>query len=142
MRVTVRIGPVLCRLPWGYQLLVPGPLWERLDPAGRLSILRHELAHAERGDVWKSLGVRLLALPHWFNPLAWWAVRRFDEAAEWACDQAVCGASRQARPEYAKALVVMGETAAAPACSGRRLAAGSLSVFDGSWTPNEGRILS
>ena len=125
MRVTVRTGPVLCRLPRGYQLLVPAALWERLDPAGRLSILRHELAHLERGDVWKSLCVRLLALPHWFNPLAWWAVRRFDEAAEWACDQAVCGASRNARPEYAKALVLLGESAAPvlfrPAARGRRL---------------------
>jgi len=125
MRVTVRTGPVLCRLPRGYQLLVPASLWERLDPAGRLSILRHELAHLERGDVWKSLWVRLLALPHWFNPLAWWAVRRFDEAAEWACDQEACGTSPQARPEYAKALVLLGESAAPvllrPAARGRRL---------------------
>src|SRR5262249_54471037 len=57
-------------------------LWRQLDSGERLAILRHELAHYRRGDLWKSLVARLLALPHWFNPLAWRAGRRFDEAAE------------------------------------------------------------
>jgi hypothetical protein len=57
--------------------------------------------------VWKSLVVRLLALPHWFNPVGWLAVRRFEEAGEWACDRA---ATREAlSTEYAKLLVRLGQ---------------------------------
>ena len=32
-----------------------------------------------------------MALPHWFNPFAWFAVRRFERSAEWACDQLAAG---------------------------------------------------
>lgn len=120
------VGPMLCRLPRGYVLVVPEPLWRELSDEGRRAILRHELAHYLRGDVWKSLAVRLLALPHWFNPLSWWAVRRFDEAAEWACDAAASADTRST--EYAKTLVRLGELSTADlrygsAARGRTLAA-------------------
>ena len=67
--------------------------------------MRHELAHLRRGDLLKSILVRLLMLPHWFNPLAWLAVRRFDEAAEWACDEAAKGADFEGCRAYAAALL-------------------------------------
>ncbi|HEV3138622.1 MAG TPA: M56 family metallopeptidase, partial [Pirellulales bacterium] len=73
VRVTADLGPMLCRLPRGYELLVPADLWRELEIGQRGAILRHELAHFRRGDVWKSLVVRMLALPHWFNPVSWWA---------------------------------------------------------------------
>ena len=84
---------------------MPAGLWQRLAPAGRLSILRHELAHLQRRDLLKSILVRLLMLPHWFNPLAWLAVRRFDEAAEWACDEVAKGADLEGCRAYAAALL-------------------------------------
>ncbi len=87
LRITDDAGPLICRRHGRYILLVPRPLWKSLSEAQRRSILRHEIGHYRRGDLWKSIGVRLLALPHWFNPFAWLAVRRFDEAAEWACDE-------------------------------------------------------
>ncbi|HVU44290.1 MAG TPA: M56 family metallopeptidase [Xanthobacteraceae bacterium] len=126
LRVTADMGPMLCRLPRGYELLVPGPLWQELNATERAAILRHELAHLERGDVWKSLAARVLALPHWFNPFSWWAVRRFDEAAEWACDRAA--SAEHATTTYARALVRLGEVAGrhasySPAARGRPLAA-------------------
>ena len=110
----------------GYELFVPGPLWQELNATEHTAILRHELASLERSDVWKSLAVRVLALPHWFNPFAWWAVRRFDEAAEWACDRAASG--DHATTTYARALVRLGEVAGrhasySPAARGRPLAA-------------------
>ena len=89
LRVTADVGPLLCRRLGGYELMIPAELWRDLNVAQREAILRHELADYLRGDVWKSLAVRVLMLPHWFNPAAWWAVRRFDEAGEWACDQMV-----------------------------------------------------
>ena len=68
------------------------------------------------------MAARMLALPHWFNPLAWWAVRRYDEAAEWACDLAATGETSTTM--YARALVRLGETAGShasysPAARGR-----------------------
>ncbi|HUY91673.1 MAG TPA: M56 family metallopeptidase [Pirellulales bacterium] len=105
LRMTARLGPVLCRLPGGYRLLAPREAWRALSSEARLALLRHELAHYERRDVWKSLAVRMLVLPHWFNPLAWRAVRHFDEAAEWACDAAACKTSPETAPAYGKALL-------------------------------------
>ncbi|HEY2837813.1 MAG TPA: HEAT repeat domain-containing protein [Pirellulales bacterium] len=110
LRVTENLGPMLCRLPRGYALLVPEALWRDLDAPQRAAVLRHELAHYLRRDVWKSLAVRALALPHWFNPMAWWAVRRFDDAAEWACDCAA--AADETVTSYARTLVRLGESAA------------------------------
>jgi len=109
LRLTSGMGPLLCRWPDGYELVLPAELWASLDPRARESIMRHELAHYQRGDVWKSLAVRLLALPHWFNPAAWWAVRRFDEAAEWACDEAAV-VRGQRQTEFALTLLTLAET--------------------------------
>jgi beta-lactamase regulating signal transducer with metallopeptidase domain len=105
LRMTEDLGPLLCRFPGGYRLLAPRHAWRELSPEARMAVLRHELAHYERGDVWKSLAARILALPQWFNPLAWLAVRHFDEAAEWACDAAACGAAPEDAPAYGKALL-------------------------------------
>jgi beta-lactamase regulating signal transducer with metallopeptidase domain len=110
LRVTSSLGPLLCRLPRGAELLVPAGLWQTLGRDERQAILRHELAHHLRRDVWKSLAMRVLALPHWFNPVAWLAVRRFDEAAEWACDRVAMGTEPTA---YARMLLRLGELASA-----------------------------
>jgi beta-lactamase regulating signal transducer with metallopeptidase domain len=115
LRVTRDAGPALCLLPSGYQVLVPADVWRGLSEGQREGVLRHELAHYERGDLWKSLLVRLLALPHWFNPLAWWAVRKFDECTEWLCDDAAI-ANRPDGHDFAQALVYLG-TLASPQAS-------------------------
>jgi beta-lactamase regulating signal transducer with metallopeptidase domain/HEAT repeat protein len=105
LRATQRLGPLLCRAPGGYLLVVPAVLWRQLTPTERLSILQHELAHWKRRDPMKSTMVRLLALPHWFNPLSWLVAGWFDEAAEWACDEVAKGPSVEGCQEYAKALL-------------------------------------
>lgn len=108
LRLTPGMGPLLCRWPDGYELVVPAELWPSLGAAARESIMRHELAHYVRGDVWKSLAARLLALPHWFNPAAWWAARRFESAAEWACDEAaLAGGGRHT--DFARTLLTLAE---------------------------------
>ncbi len=33
---------------------------------------------------------------HWFNPLAWWCVRNYDECTEWLCDNAALAAGSPA----------------------------------------------
>ena len=103
LRVTDQAGPMLCLLPGGYELLVPKRFWQETGRGGRKAILRHELMHYKRRDVWKSWIVRLIALPHWFNPAAWWAVRTFEEASEWSCDHAAASSSAD-RIDYLQAL--------------------------------------
>lgn len=86
--VTADLGPLLYWGAGGYRVVVPEPLWRQLTLPQRLAVLRHEVCHAAHRDVWRLLLVRLLALPHWFNPLAWSAVRRFEECLEARCDDA------------------------------------------------------
>jgi beta-lactamase regulating signal transducer with metallopeptidase domain len=92
--ITENLGPMLCLLPRGHVVLVPEAFWRQSKPEERLAILRHELSHYERGDIWKQWVMYLLALPHWFNPGAWWALRTFKESAEWSCDEAAAQAPR------------------------------------------------
>lgn len=106
--VTRSVGPALCGTPRGPRICVPGASWARLSPPQRQIVLRHELAHFERGDLWRVLAVRLLALPHWFNPVAWWAVHQFTQAGEWACDQAAAGPKPEDALTLAKALMQFG----------------------------------
>ncbi|QDU55388.1 M56 family metallopeptidase [Aeoliella mucimassa] len=106
LRTTRDTGPLVCWVPWILLVLVPKSLWAKLERTERQAILRHELAHCQRGDLWKNLVVRLLALPQWFNPLVWLAVRRFEEAGEWACDEQVARASGASpATDYARVLL-------------------------------------
>ncbi|MGO9113062.1 MAG: M56 family metallopeptidase [Thermoguttaceae bacterium] len=111
-RVSRDVGPALVRLPSGYQVVVPEAAWDRLTSKQRRLILCHELAHYEQGDLWRLLAVRLLALPHWFNPASWWAVRKFEECTEWLCDCAAANESTSAASaiEYAQALMQLGSS--------------------------------
>ncbi|MBL9122136.1 MAG: hypothetical protein JNG90_00795, partial [Planctomycetaceae bacterium] len=104
LRFTTGQGPSVMLLPGETTVLVPRDVWSELSDSQRVAILRHELAHVARGDLWKSLAVRVLALPYWFNPGAWWGVALFDEAAEWACDEM---ATRAGLPphDYSRLLV-------------------------------------
>jgi hypothetical protein len=102
--MTDELGPLLYWAPWSYLVLAPRGLWVALSGAERRSILRHELAHLRRWDLQKSLLIRLAALPQWFNPLVRLAVRRFDEAGEWACDEAA-GMNPAARLAFARVLL-------------------------------------
>lgn len=103
------LGPMLCWRPSGYCVVVPSELWNSFTHEQRLAILQHEFAHHQRGDVWKSLIARLLILPHWFNPLAWWAVRKFEEGGEWACDQQLADTDPRQVPAFARALLAIVE---------------------------------
>jgi len=102
---TKSVGPGLCPGITRPCLILPVPLWQKLEVPQRKAVLRHEAAHLVRRDLWKSLLVRLLALPHWFNPFAWLAVRRFEEASEWACDEAATNSSIETGCQFAELLI-------------------------------------
>ncbi len=52
-------------------------------------ILRHELMHFKRHDIWYKLLVRAALSMHWFNPLIWIMAKVADEDLEKACDEDV-----------------------------------------------------
>ena len=104
------LGPFLCWTPKGYQVVVPVGLWNKLSETERVAVLHHELCHLRRGDLWKAFCARLIVACHWFNPLAWLAASRFDESAEWACDNLLAKESPSRVTELAKALLVATES--------------------------------
>ncbi|MES2794150.1 MAG: carboxypeptidase regulatory-like domain-containing protein [Planctomycetota bacterium] len=79
---------------------------------GRRYALLHELAHIERRDVlWQLLGQLAVGL-YWFNPLAWYAIRRLRIEREWACDDRVVALTGLAT-DYATQLVEIARSARA-----------------------------
>ncbi|MEX0619479.1 MAG: DUF6152 family protein [Pseudohongiellaceae bacterium] len=69
-------------------------------------VLKHELTHFRRGDLWfQSLGELLRAL-YWFNPVVHIALRSFREDQEMACDQSTLrGCDDNDRYLYGKVLL-------------------------------------
>ncbi len=52
-------------------------------------ILRHELVHWKRRDIWYKFVLLLANAVHWFNPLVWVMARQADQDIEISCDGAV-----------------------------------------------------
>ena len=84
-------------------LLLP----ERELPPGEMElILRHELIHWKRRDVWYRLLLELACAVHWFNPLVWRMVRKAGEDAELVCDSLVVeGRDGEYRRLYGEAIL-------------------------------------
>jgi len=87
-------------------LLLPEGIVESSDHREARLVLLHELFHIRRRDVLVNwISVVALAL-HWFNPLAWVALRRLRADQELACDAAVLGLIEQAeRGAYGRTLL-------------------------------------
>ncbi len=101
------IGPALVRLPFQYALVVPRDAWDSLGEAGRRTVMKHELAHYLRRDIPVSLFTSLIVLAHWFNPLAWLALARFEAAAELQCDDFAHGRREADLADYCDALLLL-----------------------------------
>jgi beta-lactamase regulating signal transducer with metallopeptidase domain len=52
-------------------------------------VIRHELAHWRRHDLWMQALLELARILHWWNPLVWLAVRAARADCETACDEFV-----------------------------------------------------
>lgn len=87
------------------RLILPRPLWNDLDDAGRRAIVYHELAHLRRRDHWILWVERVIACIYWWHPLLWWVRRRLHEEAEFCCDAWVTALLPRGRRSYAEALL-------------------------------------
>ncbi len=108
--LTEQIGPAIVRLPRGETVLVPKSLWEESPKDVRLGILKHELSHARHRDGVKSLLFTALASVQWFNPAAWWALKKFNEAAEWRCDAEAYGNGDDSVVRFAESMLLLHRT--------------------------------
>ena len=134
MLVSQSAGPMLVRRPQGYSLVVPHRYWSSLSKHQRRGVLLHELAHLCRHDVWRQLIARTAASLHWWNPAAWWCVRRYEESAEWLCDEWLTQTDPAAAKGLASSLVQLvefAESQAIPVAQPLREAAGRAHGADG-----------
>ncbi len=78
-------------MTWGWRrpvVLVPAAAFA-WSPERRAVVLRHELAHAKRGDAVTRLLAHWTCAVYWFNPMVWFAAHRLRTEGERACDDAV-----------------------------------------------------
>jgi beta-lactamase regulating signal transducer with metallopeptidase domain len=82
-------------------------------PSTLRAVLRHEMEHARRGDLWWRLAGEIALALWWWHPLAHVVVRRWTEACEQVCDDAVLKSG--VRPEtYARSLLALAGGAVIP----------------------------
>ena len=96
------------QVPFAWNFIVVPPGYET-----RASVVAHEVAHLERGDVGNFLLANLVCAIYWFHPLIWWANYRMRLEADRACDDAVL---RQGfgEADYAGELVEVAKSFKAP----------------------------
>ena len=77
-----------------------------LPPADIQMILKHELVHFKRRDLWwKLLGVVIQTI-HWVNPIVWLLCKDFEFYAETSCDaQVVQNLDHEERKHYGYLLI-------------------------------------
>ena len=69
-------------------------------------VLRHELIHYRRRDLWLKLAATVARCVHWFNPAVYLLMRALFEDIELACDSAVVeGLDSGARKRYGEAIL-------------------------------------
>lgn len=99
-------------------IAVPRTFARDFPPFERDLALAHECAHHARGDLianWASLAV---LAAHWWNPLAWLAVRAFRNDQEFAADaHTLAGREPGVRALYAHVLAKTAGVGALPACN-------------------------
>lgn len=69
-------------------------------------ILRHELIHVKRRDVWYKLLMAIAVSIHWFNPIVYLMEKSANRDLEISCDEElVDGKSMKYRKEYSEAIL-------------------------------------
>jgi len=98
-------GPALFGI-WRPLLLFPSGLAEKLSDGELRLVVLHEMGHLKRRDLPLQCLLILAQAVHWFNPLAWLAVRLARVDRELACDEFVMARSSDAGEDaYAKTLL-------------------------------------
>lgn len=89
----------------------------RMDNSGDelAMLLRHELIHCKRHDVFMKILVRFVQKVHWFNPVIFFFSRKFCEECEYTCDmEVVRNYNREKRIQYGELILKMAGEYAMP----------------------------
>lgn len=79
---------------------------DRYSAADLSFILRHELTHCKRRDIWYKSLLLLANAVHWFNPAVWLMVREASRDLEISCDAAVMkNAGLEERRQYSETIL-------------------------------------
>lgn len=70
-------------------------------------IVKHELVHLLRGDIWMKSAAFLIVSVHWMNPLVHLAYYLMIRDMEMSCDEKVISSMPVSRKEYASSLLQM-----------------------------------
>lgn len=103
--VTQSTGPCLATKRFRCVIMIPQGFWRQLTLCERESILRHELAHVVANDLAWLLMARVLLLIQWFNPFAWHAMFRFQQACEISADETAVSENERYRTSLARVLL-------------------------------------
>lgn len=76
------------------------------EPVKRI-IVKHELVHLRRGDIWMKIAAFLIVSVHWMNPLVHLAYYLMIRDMEMSCDEKVISSMPVSRKEYASSLLQM-----------------------------------
>ncbi|WP_167958450.1 M56 family metallopeptidase [Anaerosporobacter faecicola] len=80
---------------------------EKTDVTELQLILRHELVHYKRKDLWYKEGFALMSIVHWFNPILRKLVHKINIACELSCDERVIlGMDKVEKKSYSKAILM------------------------------------
>lgn len=104
---TVADGPMAVGL-FRPAILVPRGLAESLAPDALRDVLRHEIAHIRRGDLWSAAALRGALALFWWNPFLRAINARLELAREMACD-ARAARDCDAPTDYADSLLASAE---------------------------------
>jgi beta-lactamase regulating signal transducer with metallopeptidase domain len=96
-------------------ILLPEDWESRFNERSLRHVLLHELLHVKQHDlIWNWVAIAVQAL-HWFNPLVWFVVSRFQADRELRCDAgALALLSPTERLDYGHTLLRIQETFFAP----------------------------
>lgn len=97
------------------KMLLPEDWETRFDERSLRHVVLHELFHVKQGDLlWNWIALAVQAV-HWFNPLVWFVVSRFQADRELRCDAgALSQLSPTERLDYGHTLLRIQQTFFAP----------------------------
>ncbi len=85
-------------------IILPENFAEQYSPTEQQYIIDHELLHIRRKDLWAKGAALIFCALNWFNPMAWYALTRFEADQEAACDADLLAYHKGARKSYAELL--------------------------------------
>ncbi len=114
VRVSAEItGPMLSGLLHPIVLL-PERIEAALNRHELLTVMVHEMHHAQRRDPWVRLAECLIATIYWFHPAVWFAIWNIGRLREQACDEGTIAALGGHRKDYGQSMVKVASLMATP----------------------------